>query len=147
MNIVRWQPFEDFMSSPRRFNRLFEDSFYRDDFEKETDTLPQWYPATDIYDTKDGYVFKLEVPGLKREDISIEFNENTLSIKGERKEEKEIKKEDYHQIESCSGTFSRSFTLSHNIDHKKIDANLKNGILELRVAKVEEKKPKTITIN
>jgi HSP20 family protein len=134
------------MSIPRRFNRLFEDSLYRD-FEEETETLPQWYPTTDIYETKDGYVFKLELPGLKKEDINIELNENTLSIKGERKEEKEVKKEDYHQIESCSGTFSRSFALPHNIDPKKIDAKMKNGVLELRVAKAEEKKPKTITIN
>ena len=146
MNLVRWKPFEDFMSMPRRFNRLFEDPFYKD-FEKETETLPQWYPATDIYETEDGYVFKLEVPGLKKEEINIEFNENTLSIKGEKKEENEVKKEDYHRVESCSGTFSRSFALPHTIDHKKIDAKMKNGVLELRVAKAEEKKPKTITIN
>jgi HSP20 family protein len=134
------------MSMPKRINRLFGDTFFND-FDKETDTLSQWYPATDIYETKDGYVFKLELPGLKKEDINIELNENTLSIKGERKEEKEVKKEDYHQIESCSGTFSRSFALPHNIDPKKIDAKMKNGVLELHVAKAEEKKPKTITIN
>jgi HSP20 family protein len=146
MNLVTWKPFEDFMSMPRRMNRLFGDTFFKD-FEKETDTLSQWYPATDIYETKDDYVFKLEVPGLKKEDINIEFNDNTLSIKGERKEEREVKKEDYHRIESCSGIFSRSFSLPNNIDPKKINATMKNGVLELRVAKAEEKKPKAITIN
>jgi len=146
MNLVTWKPFGDFMSMPRRINRLFGDTFFKD-FDKETDTLAQWYPSTDIYETKDDYVFKLEVPGLKKEDINIEFNENTLSIKGERKGEREVKKEDYHRIESCSGTFSRSFSLPNNIDPKKISANMENGVLELRVAKAEEKKPKAITIN
>ena len=146
MNLVRWKPFEDFMSMPKRMNRMFGDTFFKD-FDKETDTLAQWYPATDIYETKDDYVFKLEVPGLKKEDINIELTDDTLSIKGERKDEREVKKEDYHRVESCSGTFSRSFSLPNNIDSKKINATMKNGVLELRVAKAEEKKPKAITIN
>ena len=146
MNLVRWKPFEDFMSMPKGMNRLFGDTFFKD-FDKETDTLANWYPATDIYETKDDYVFKLEVPGLKKEDINIELTDGTLSIKGERKEEREVKKEDYHRIESCSGTFSRSFSLPNNIDPKKINAAMKNGVLECRVAKAEEKKPKAITIN
>jgi HSP20 family protein len=128
-----------------KINRLFEDAFQKD-VDKYQDSFTSWYPAADIYETKDDYVFKLEVPGLSKEDINIECNGNTLSIKGEKKEEKEVKKENYHRIESYCGTFARSFNLPKNVDPNKIDANMKDGILELRIAKAEEKKTKAIPI-
>lgn len=149
MNIVTWKPrtqFRDIMSMQNRINRLFDYDFF-EDTEEGTGTLSTWYPKSDIYETKDEYVFKLEVPGLSKDDVNVEFNGNTLSIKGERKEEKEMKKDDYRRIESCRGSFSRSFTLPDNIESKKINGTMKNGVLELRVAKAEEKKPKTIPIS
>lgn len=148
MNLVRFnssRPFGNLMSRHNRMNRLFENAFWGTP-EKETDTLAGRQPTTDIYETADDYVFKLEVPGIKKENITIEFKDNTLFIKGERKEEKEVKEEDYHRVESYSGTFARNFQLPENIDAKKIDAVLKNGILTLKVAKAEEKKPKEIPI-
>jgi len=151
MNIVTWKPWRtlrpcgDVMSMPNRINRLFEDSFYGDT-ERERENQVTWYPAADIYETQEEYVFKLEVPGLEKEDIKIELNSGTLSIAGERKEEKDVKKEDYHRVESYSGKFCRSFTLPRNIDSKKINATIKNGILELRVPKADEAKPKSIPI-
>ena len=128
-----------------KINRLFQDAFY--DFDQGGDSLTSWYPAADIFETKDDYVFKLEVPGLSKDDVNIELNDNTLTIKGEKKEEKEIKKENYHRIESSSGKFSRSFTLPRNIDTKKVNAKMEEGILELRVAKAEDKKAKAIPIS
>jgi HSP20 family protein len=145
MTLVRWKPFGDIISMHDKINRLFEDAYHKD-VGKYQDSLASWYPATDIFETKDDYVFKLELPGLSKEDINIEFSDNTLSIKGERKEEKEVKKENYHRIESYTGTFSRSFNLPKNVDANKINATMKDGILELRIAKAEEKKTKAIPI-
>jgi HSP20 family protein len=109
-------------------------------------TMNSWSPLTDIYETKDDYVFKLEVPGMNKSDIQIEFANDTLNIKGERKEEKEINKEDYHRTERCCGSFSRSFNLPKNVDEKTIDASMKDGILELRISKKEEAKTRAIPI-
>jgi HSP20 family protein len=145
MTLVRWKPFGDLISMHDKINRLFEDAFQKD-VDKYQDSLTSWYPAADIYETKNDYVFKLEIPGLSKEDINIECNGNTLSIKGEKKEETEVKKENYHRIESYCGTFARSFNLPKNVNPNKIDAAMKDGILELRIAKAEEKKTKAIPI-
>ncbi len=146
MTITRWKPFGDLINIHDRINRLFEDRFFKDS-EMGSDSLLCWYPVADIYETKDEYVFKLEVPGLSKDDVSIEFYSNTLTVKGERKEEKDVKKEDYHRIESYCGTFSRSFSIPQNVDTAKISANMKDGILELRIPKIEEKKAKAIPIS
>jgi HSP20 family protein len=145
MTLMRWKPFGDLVSMHNKINRLFGDTF--SDMEREQDSFSSWYPATDIFETKDDYVFKLEVPGLSKDEIQVELNNNTLSIKGEKKEEKKLKKEDYHRIESFTGSFSRSYSLPKNVDAKNIKANMKDGILELRVAKAEETKPKAISIS
>ena len=142
MNLVSWKPmrpFGDWFSRNRQISRLFDEAYG----DTDNETLPTWYPAADIYETKDDYVFKLEVPGLNKDDINIELKDNTLSIKGEKKE---VKKDDYHRIESYSGTFSRSFVLPRDIDAKKVKASMNDGVLELRVAKAEEQKPKAIPI-
>ena len=146
MNLVSWKPmrhFGDWFSRDKQISRLFDEAFG----DTGEETMPTWYPAADIYETKDDYVFKLEVPGLNKDDIKIELKDHTLSIKGEKKEEKEVKKDDYHRIESYSGTFSRSFALPKDIDAAKVNASLKDGVLELRVAKAEEQKPKAIPIS
>jgi HSP20 family protein len=146
MNLVSWKPmspFGDWFSRNRQISRSCDEAF--GDIGNET--LPTWYPAADIYETKDDYVFKLEVPGLNKDDLNVELKDHTLLIKGEKKEEKEVKKDDYHRIESYSGTFSRSFVLPKDIDSKKVNASLKDGVLELRVPKTEEQKPKAIPIS
>jgi HSP20 family protein len=145
MTLMRWKPFGDLVSMHSKINRLFDDAL--SDLGKDQETFAAWYPATDIYETKDDYVFRLEVPGLAKDDINVELNNNTLTIKGEKKESKEVKKEDYHRVESFIGTFSRSYTLPRNVDSKKIKANMKDGILELHIPKAEEAKPKSISIN
>jgi HSP20 family protein len=145
MTLTRWKPFGGLQSLHDSINRLFENEFRKD--------LPQstgfdtWYPAADIYETRDDYVFKLEVPGLAKDEVDVEFHDSVLTIKGEKKTEKEVKEENYHRIESFSGSFSRSFKVPRNADPAKIAAAMKNGILELRIAKAEEKKPKAISID
>jgi HSP20 family protein len=145
MTIVRWRPFSDLLNLHGRINQLFENEFRRDS-EKDTLTPGAWTPPADIYETKDEYVFKLELPGISKDEINIEFANDTLTIKGERKEEKEVKQENYHRVERCCGSFVRSFSIPKNIDAGKIDATMKDGILELRVPKVEEAKAKAIPI-
>lgn len=144
MAIVK-RNYGDLLSMHDRIHRFFEDAFR--DFDNERESLTAWSPVTDIYETKDNYVFKLEVPGIAREDIKIELENNMLSIRGEKKEEKEVKKENYHRIESYSGSFSRSFSLPRNVDVQKIEASMKDGVLELHLAKSEEKKARAISIN
>ncbi len=146
MTISRWKPFGDIVSLHDRVNRLFEDEFLREK-PKNSGSFDSWYPTTDILETKDEYVFKMEVPGLKKDEINVEFHNNILTIRGEKKENVEIKKEDYHRIESFTGSFSRSFTLPKNVDTEKINASMKDGILELKIAKAEEMKAKAIPIN
>ncbi|MCP5048681.1 MAG: Hsp20/alpha crystallin family protein [bacterium] len=108
--------------------------------------VTSWQPATDIYDTESDYVFRMEVPGFAKEDVKVEFKDNVLTVNGERKEQAEVNDANYHRTERRSGVFSRSFRLPKNVDGKNIDAKLHKGILELRIAKPEERKTKTIPI-
>ena len=148
MTLVNWTPFGELNSMNKCLNRFFDRPFTgRDeDSRKDADCLATWHPTTDIYDTKDNYVLKMELPGLKKEEVNIEFENNTLSVSGERKEEKDVKKDDYHWTERYNGKFHRAFRLPKNVDGEKINASMKDGILELKVAKPEEKKPKDISI-
>ncbi len=105
-----------------------------------------WRPMTDIYETKDGYVFKIELPGFKKEDIKVEFSGDTLTLSGERKQEEETKNENVHRLERSYGMFERSFTIPRNVDAKKIDATLKDGLLLLTIPKAEEAKTMAIPV-
>ena len=149
MNLVHWTPFGEINSMNKCLNRFFANPFpgKDEDSQKETDCLATWHPTTDIYDTKDNYVLKMELPGLKKEDVNIEFENNTISVSGERKEEKDVQKDDYHWTERYNGKFYRAFRLPKNVDGEKINASMKDGILELKVAKPEEKKQKNISIS
>jgi len=146
MTIKRWRPLNNLMSWPDRLTRYFDDEFFKD-FPRTEEIFDSGYPAADIFETKDDFVFKLEMPGMSKDDVHVDVENNVLSIRGEKKSQQEVKKENYHRIESFSGSFSRSFALPRNADPSNIKAALKDGILELRVAKVEEKKTKPITIS
>ncbi len=146
MTLLKWKPYGDLVRLGDRINRLFENDFLGEGL-LGTDGFSDWNPTTDIYETKDSYVFKIEVPGMKKDDIEIDFKENVLTISGEKKEDKEVKKENYHRVESFSGSFSRSFTIPKNIDPKKIEASMKEGVLELKIGKAEEVKSKKIPIS
>lgn len=144
MTLLRWQPQREWPSLHRRFNQMFENDLYRGE---EDTAISCWTPSTDIYENKDNYVLKVELPGISKEDVNIEFENGILTINGERKEEKEVKEENLHRVERCYGTFSRSFRLPKNVNDKKINAKMKDGILELNVPKAEEVKAKAIPIN
>jgi len=147
MALVRWEPFQDLLAIQERMNRLFDETLQRTRSRDEEDiSAGLWAPPVDIYETENEIVLKAELPEIDQKDIDIKVEDNTLTIRGERKFEQETKKENYHRIERAYGKFSRSFTLPNTIDQEKIKASYKDGILKLVMPKREEKKPKQITV-
>ena len=146
MAVVRWSPMRDIMSVRDEMNRLFSEVFSRPRDEEGAWFAGAWTPPVDIYDTNDALVLKAELPGFSKEDVSVELKDNTLILKGERKREAEVKEENYHRLERAYGAFQRSFSLPATVDQEKVKANYKDGVLELRLPKVEVAKPKRITI-
>jgi len=140
-------PFQELENLQREMNRLFDLTFPR---LGEVDTTllgGQWAPAIDIYDSKDNVVVKADLPGLNKDNIDVSIQDNVLTIKGEKKQEKEVKEEDYIRSERFYGSFHRSITLPSEIDSTKVRASFKDGVLELVLPKKEEAKPKQIKIN
>jgi HSP20 family protein len=107
-----------------------------------------WVPPVDIYETEDHeVVLKAELPDLKRDDIQLTFENGVLTIKGERKVEQEVRRENFHRNERHFGTFSRSFTLPNTVDASRISAAYKDGVLTVRLPQREEAKPKQINVS
>ena len=130
-----------------RINRVFDEAVDRSrDYEEEVSKC-DWRPLVDIFDTEKAIVISAELPGIAKEDISLDVKENILVLKGERKSAEEIKKENYYRKERCFGTFERSFTLPSTINPEKITANFKNGVLRVAIPKPEEERPKQVRIN
>jgi len=127
-----------------RLNRVFD--FPLAPFAEETLPLTKWVPACDIYETEREIVVKAELPGLKKEDVSVSIENNLLTIHGERKFEGEVKRENFHRVERNYGEFLRSFTLPAFIDPNKILAEFKDGLLWVFLPKREEAKPKQIEV-
>jgi len=143
MAIVRWEPARELASMEiDRLNRMFSD-FYGEAFSRSA-----WVPPVDIYETDEHeVVLKAELPEMKREAISVTFENGVLTLKGERLFEQDTKKENYHRIERRHGAFSRSFTLPNTVDASRISAAYKDGILTIRLPQREEAKPKQIDVN
>ncbi len=151
MALVRWNPSRELASFPsdifniqQEINRMF-DNFFRGWKEEDT-SLSTWAPAVDIAEQNDAYVVKVELPGVNKDDVKVTLENNVLTIRGEKKLEKEIKKEDYHRIERSYGSFNRSFTLPSTVKSDKIDASYKDGVLTITLPKAEEAKPKQIDV-
>jgi HSP20 family protein len=145
MAIIRWDPFRDLITLREKMNRLFEDTFAARGEEKDL-MASTWTPSVDIYETENDVVLTAEIPGIEEKDIEIKIEDNTLSIKGERKLEKETKEENYHRIERAYGTFYRSFTIPHNVDQNKIQAEQENGVLKITMPRKPELKPQKVKI-
>ena len=126
-------------------NRLFEDAVTSRGEEKDL-VASSWTPAVDIYENDDKVMLTAEVPGIEDKDLEIKIEDNKLTIKGERKFEKETKEENYHRIERSYGSFYRSFSLPSFIDQEKIKAEHKRGILEVSMPKRHETKPRNVKI-
>jgi len=136
MAIVRWEPVREL----RLLNSLFD-----------TPTFPQsasrrWIPAIDLLETEGEFVLRADLPGLAEQDVNIELEDNVLTLSGERKSEHEDRRQGYHRIERASGTFSRSLTLPEGIDPESIRASFEKGVLEVRIPKPEQRKPRKVQI-
>jgi HSP20 family protein len=142
--IARFDPFRDLSVLQDRVNRLFGDAYGA----REEGVLSNWVPAVDIFENeKKELVLKAELPEVKKEDVSVTVENNTLTLSGERKFDSEVKKEHYHRIERAYGSFSRSFSLPATVDTGKIAADFKNGVLTVRLPFREEAKPRSISID
>jgi HSP20 family protein len=141
MALVRWNPAGELASMEvDQLNHMFT-SFYGEGGSRS------WAPPVDIYETEQHeVVIKAELPAMKREDINVAFENNVLTIKGERKLEDGIPQDRFHRVERFYGSFSRSFTLPSSIDAGRIAANYKDGVLTIRLPQREEAKPKQITV-
>ena len=126
-------------------NRLFEDNFTRE--RSGHADLATWAPPVDIYETENELVVKAELPDFQDKDIDVRITNNTLTIRGERKFEKDVKEENYLRIERAHGSFMRSFSLPNTVSSENIRADYRNGVLTLHMAKREESKPKQIKVS
>ena len=142
MALIRWNPAGELASMEvERLNRMFED-LYGEAFSRA------WVPPVDIYeDGSDAVVLKAELPDMKREDIGVTFDNNVLTLKGERRMDEGIAREKYQRLERRYGSFSRSFTLPATVDPAQISANYKDGVLTIRLPKREEARPRQIAVS
>ncbi len=142
--LIPWRPFTELSSLRREMDRLWENFFGERPFARIWER--EWAPSLDMSETKDNYVVKAEVPGIDAKDIDISLTGDVLTIKGEKKQEKEEKEEDYHLIERGYGSFSRSVRLPVEVESSKIKASYKNGILSITLPKSEKVKAKEVKI-
>jgi HSP20 family protein len=145
MAITRWDPFRDALTLQNRLNSLFQD-FNRGQGENDSLATAAFVPPVDIYEDEHKIVLKLEVPGLRQEDIDIQLENNTLAVRGERKLEKEEKEENFHRIERRYGSFLRSFTVPSTVNTDSVKAGYDAGVLRIELEKRAEAKPKQIKV-
>ena len=147
MTLTKWDPIRDLVQMQDRLSRVLTGSMLPASSSEELMNRGSWLPPVDIYETdKNELVIKGELPDMKREDIDITVDNNTLTIKGEKKVEDEVKDEKFHRIERQYGTFVRSFSLPPTVDATKVSAEYKNGVLTLRLPTKAENKPRQIQI-
>ncbi len=143
--LTRWDPFREFTTLQDRMNRLLRDSFGSESQEALAST--SFAPAVDVYEDEHNVTLKFEVPGIDEKDIDGRSENNTLTVHGERKFEKEEKEENFRRVERQYGSFTRSFTLPNTVDSEKVSANYDKGVLKITLAKKAEAKPKQIKVN
>jgi HSP20 family protein len=144
--LTRWEPFREFTTLQDRMNRLFRDAFGPEGRE-EALTTTSFAPLVDVYEDEHNITLKIEVPGIEEKDIDVRIENNTLTVHGERKFEKEEKEENYRRIERQYGSFTRTFTLPTTVDAEKVSANYDKGVLKIALAKKAEAKPKQIKVH
>lgn len=147
MAMTRFDPFRDLAVLQDRMNRLFNDTYGTRGREDDLMSRGSWTPAVDIYEANGTLVLKAELPDMRREDIEVSVENGTLTIKGERKLDNDIKQENFHRIERAYGSFVRQFSLPPAVDATKIVAEYKNGVLNVKLPVREEAKPRTISID
>jgi HSP20 family protein len=149
MALTRWDPFREMVSLQDRMSRLLDMAGSGSISRSGDDSLlsSAFIPPVDVYEDEHSVILKMEVPGVEQKDIDVQLENNVLSIQGERKFDKDEKKENFQRIERYYGSFNRSFTLPNTVDPNSVQADYENGILKVTLAKRAEAKPKQIKVN
>ncbi|HLW80128.1 MAG TPA: Hsp20/alpha crystallin family protein, partial [Terriglobia bacterium] len=142
--LTRFEPFRELSTLQDRLNRLFRET--QREGQDESLTTSSFAPAVDVYEDEHNFTLKIEVPGIDEKDIDVRLENNTLTVHGERKIEKEEKEENYRRVERNYGSFTRSFTLPTTVDSEKVVANYDKGVLKVSLPKKAEAKPKQIKV-
>ena len=147
MALIRWEPVAELNTIQNEMNRLFNTFFDQPaQTGRSNGATRRWLPPMDLVETADHYVLRADLPGLSDGDVNVQLEDNVLTISGERKSEHEDQQEGYYRFERAFGAFSRSLTLPEGVDPDSIQAHFDRGVLEIRVPKPEQKKPKTVQI-
>ena len=144
--LTKWNPFREMEDLQHRLFSLWNPSAGRQTNGEEAMTLSEWSPLVDIVEDKQEYLIKAELPEVKKDDIHVMVENGLLTIKGERKFEKEVKDQRYHRVERAYGTFVRTFSVPDDADGSKVRAEFKDGLLTVHLAKSETAKPKQIEV-
>ena len=152
MALVRWDPSRELSSLQSEMNRLFQSFFDTPATGSGTGggnggTLRRWHPAMDLVETEDHFVLRADLPGVSEDDVKVELEDNVLTIAGERRHEEEAKGGGYYRLERATGVFSRSLTLPEGVDPEAVQASFDKGVLEVRIPKPEERKPRRVAIS
>ena len=146
MTLIRWEPTRELSSLQSDVNRLFN-AFFDTPVGGNGSSLRRWVPAMDLVETEDHFVLRADLPGLTDKDVSIELEDNVLTVSGERQAEHEETKQGYFRVERATGGFRRSLTLPEGVDADAVQASFANGVLEVRIPKPEERKPRKVAIS
>src|SRR4051794_26001857 len=146
-SLNRWNPTSQNLASREPFFRLFDTFFNQDLAGNEDVSNRAWMPPVDIQETEEGYRLQAELPGLTKDDINITLENNVLRLSGERKLEKDVRKESFQRIERTYGAFSRAFALPQQVNSAGVQAAFENGVLTINVPKAEQAKPRKIEIS
>jgi HSP20 family protein len=141
MALIRWEPASEVDSLQSDFNRFFEGFFGR-----PAAGTQRWAPAMDLSETDDALVLRADLPGLDRDDVSIEIKDNVLTVSGERRDAHEDERQGYHRVERSYGSFARSLTLPRGVDAASVSADFDKGVLEVRIPKPAEREPHRVEI-
>ena len=143
--ITRWEPFRGLSTLQDQMNRLFADTLFRG--RSDESALTTWAPAVDICETENALVVKADLPDVNETDLDIQVENNILTIRGERKFERDVKEDNYLRVERAYGSFSRSFSLGNTVNTEAIKAEYRDGVLTLTIPKREEAKPKQVKVS
>ena len=147
MTLVRWDPFREFTQMQDRLNRVFTDAYGRSGSDEGFLTSGAWVPPVDIYQNGDTeLVLKAELPDMKEDQFELTVEDNTLTLRGEKKLDTEVTEEQFHRIERSYGSFARTFALPPTVDAGKVSAEYKSGVLTVRLPLREEAKPNKIKV-
>jgi HSP20 family protein len=147
MALVRWEPARELNSLQQEMNRLFNSFFDTPPAGGGQSSTRRWVPPMDLVETDEHFVLKADLPGLAEGDVKIEVQENVLTLSGERGFEHEVKKDGFYRLERGAGQFSRSLTLPDGVDADAIAATFDRGVLEVRIPKPEQRKPRRVEIS